>query len=106
MKVTLLNTTIVTSDGLFEIETIPLEEVKEICGRHTVDSAIGHKATAQVLSGLLGFPVEAKRQEYCQGFGEIAIAFKLNKRIAEGQILSAQEIEEIGYTFKSIVKVK
>lgn len=51
MKVALLNTTILTSNGVFELRDINLEEAKSMINKaDEVTSAIGHQSTADVLS--------------------------------------------------------
>lgn len=101
MKLGLLNTTIATNDGEYRLQTISLDEalalVKESNG---LDSAIGHAATAEVLSRLLGIDVPVNRQEFAQQAGQKALAFKLKGRIPEGRILSMEEIESLGYVLK------
>ena len=102
----LLNTTIATNDGVFQVETISLDRAKQLMSQHInvykvgVDSAIGHESTAAIMTELLGFDVPVNRQQFQQQPGQLALVFKLKGRPAEGKILSADEIEDIGYEFK------
>lgn len=102
----LLNTTIATNDGVFQVETISLDRAKRLMSQHInvygvgVDSAIGHESTAQVMTELLGFDVPVNRQQFQQQPGQLALVFKLKGRPPEGKILSSDEIEAIGYEFK------
>jgi len=41
---------------------------------------------------------------YAQEVGQQAIVLKINGRIPEGKILSLEDIEEIGYTLKLMVR--
>ena len=105
MKVVLLNTTIVTTDGDYSVKTISLDEAKELVKDADVLSAIGHQSTADILTNLLEIPVEMNRIQYSQEIGDIALCFKLNGRPEEGKILTAEEIEEMGYEFKTMTRV-
>ena len=102
--IALLNTSIATADGTYVLKTITLEEAKDLIkGRETI-SAIGHESTAQVLTELLGIKVSVNRISFEQQIGQTAIVFKLNDRPPEGKILSREEIEEIGFSFKSLYR--
>lgn len=68
-------------------------------------SAIGHQATAEILSELLSVPVGVNRIEYSQQVGERAIVFKLRGRVPEGCILTRNQIEEIGYDFGLLERI-
>jgi hypothetical protein len=104
MKPVLLNCAILTGgQGLYSYGPITVQEAREKISSG-FESAIGHKATAEVLSTLLETEVPANRIQYKQEIGRQAIVFSLNKRIEEGRILSVQEIEEIGYTFNLLIK--
>ncbi len=48
---------------------------------------------------LLGVPVPVNRIQYEQTTGDLAVVFKLRGRPPEGKILTAEEIEAIGYDF-------
>jgi hypothetical protein len=97
--VTLLNTSILTSFGDYQYKEITLEHAMEFVNAGFYQSAIGHASTAQIMTELLGVPVEMNRMLYSQQVGEAAIVFKLNGRAPEGVILSREEIEKIGYSW-------
>lgn len=115
MKIVLLNTTIVTTDGDYSIKTISLEKARELIKgveilstighQFTILSAIGHQSTADILSELLEIPISINRIMYTQEVGDIALCFKLNGRPEEGKILTADEIKEIGYEFKTMTRI-
>ena len=105
MKIVLLNTTIVTTDGDYSIKTISLEKARELIKGIEVLSAIGHQSTADILSELLEIPISINRIMYTQEVGDIALCFKLNGRPEEGKILTAEEIEEMGYEFKTMIRI-
>lgn len=106
MKITLLNTSILTNYGTFEFSLISLAKAKELVKNNEIQSAIGHSATAEVLTQLLGVEIKNNRIEFNQALGEVALVFKLKARISEGKVLTSAEIEEIGYEFGILRRIK
>ena len=106
----LLNTSILTAEGTFQLKKVTLENVlmgiDSDGGPDSVLSAIGHESTAQILTELLGFEVPVNRIQFEQKEGEVAYVFKLRGRPAEGKILTREEIEAIGYDFFILVRLK
>lgn len=100
--ITLLNTSITTSLNDFSARACSREEAQNLIASQNgeVQSAIGHQATADILTELLGFPVTVNRIEYKQQPGEMAVVFKLNGRAPEGVILDREQVEKIGYSFQ------
>lgn len=96
MKVTILNTSILTAHGSYSCKSCSLEQAKELVA-DGYQSAIGHESTAEIISTLLGVEVKMNRIQYQQQQGDKALVFKLKARAPEGKILTAMEIEEIGY---------
>lgn len=104
--ITILNTSIVTAYGAFKHEKISLEQARSFVKQGKFQSAIGHESTAQIISELLGVDVPMNRMQYEQQEGEQALIFKLNGRPAEGQVLSAEQIHEIGFTWSLLERIK
>lgn len=100
----LLNTSIITADGSYDLKTITLSEAKTILDGAILDSAIGHLATAEIMTELLDVDVKFDRQQFKQMAGQRAIVFKLNGRAPEGVILDRTEVEKIGYDFKLLTR--
>ncbi|AOY78202.1 hypothetical protein BJL90_02245 [Clostridium formicaceticum] len=98
--IALFNGTVATTNGLYKISDISTNEAKALIREHGHISAIGHEATAEVMSEILEAKIEMNRIQFQQEVGQKAIVLKLNVRPAEGVILSRQEIEAIGYCFK------
>lgn len=98
-KILLLNAAIMTANGTFRLSNIALEDVKNMLTEENIMSAIGHNATADIMSELIGVNIPANRIQARQESGQKAIIFKLLKRPEEGKILNKEEIEEIGYEF-------
>lgn len=107
MKITILNTSILTCYGRFDYVPTDLEKARTLVQTNAgeVQSAVGHKSTADILTTLLGIDVPVNRVQYEQQVGEVALVFKLRGRPEEGKILTAEEIEAIGYDFGLIVRL-
>jgi len=104
-KLAVLNTSILTSEGAFTLKSISLDEAKKLASNNEILSAVGHQSTADILTELLGVPVPLNRIMFEQEQGQQALVFKLNGRPPEGQILSREEIEAIGYKFQLLERV-
>ncbi|WP_312202624.1 YddF family protein [Anaerospora hongkongensis] len=99
--IAILNGAIITAEGDYSCHTIKLEEAKELIrSAPGIISAVGHQATAEVLTDLLETEVTLNRINFYQEPGQQALVFKLNSRPPEGVILSREEIEEFGYQFQ------
>ncbi|MEM2480890.1 MAG: DUF1874 domain-containing protein [Candidatus Hadarchaeales archaeon] len=83
----------------FLLERIGEEEVRKGLKEGFV-SAIGHEATARLLSELFGVEVPVQRREVRLKIGDEGIHFCLKKRLSEGEVItSKEELAEIGYFF-------
>lgn len=103
-----LNTSIVTSPGNWTMsEPMSLQSIKEFVEAvkdRGFESAIGHEATASVMSKLLGMEIKVNRRDFIQKSRQIAIVFKMKSRAPEGKILTEEEMEKIGYDFFLLTK--
>jgi hypothetical protein len=106
MPVGLFNGTVATTDGVYSISDIDVETAKKYIEENGFISAVGHEATAQVLSELLGFQIPMNRIQFQQQVGQKAIALKLNQRPPEGQILNKDEVERVGFTLKLLQRLE
>lgn len=97
LPVVLFNGPICTTTGLYCVTEIEAEEARELIRDLGFVSAVGHAATAEVLSHVLEANVVMNRIEYAQKVGQKAIALKLKIRPAEGRILTAREMLQIGF---------
>ena len=105
-KIVLMNCSILTGgDGQYTAKTISLDKAREMVASSTVVSAIGHESTAQIISELLGINCPVNRIKYEQQPGEVALVFQLKGRPPEGKILAREEIEAIGYEWRTIEMV-
>lgn len=99
------------NEGVFVNRKISLEEAKtrfEACripcgfqgeGKYDFISAIGHQGSAEAFTSLGFNGVEVNRIQARMVPGDCAICLKVIGRIAEGQILTLQKLQEIGFEF-------
>ncbi|MDU4960999.1 MAG: DUF1874 domain-containing protein [Sporomusaceae bacterium] len=103
--VAILNGAIITEDGEYSCRTISLAEARQrMHAAPAIISAVGHAATAEILSDLLAMAVAFNRIDFRQQAGQSALIFKLNRRPPEGIILSRAEIEAFGYQFQWLTR--
>jgi hypothetical protein len=99
----LMSTTIVPAgaEGLWRVKSCSLGQARllyEFAQREgDVTSAIGHTATAEVMTELLGRHVEANRLNVRPSVGDKFLCFKLKQRPPEGVILDRAQLEALGY---------
>ncbi|HSK70434.1 MAG TPA: DUF1874 domain-containing protein [Pyrinomonadaceae bacterium] len=99
-RLVLLNAPVLTTYGKFDFAPLSVDEARRVIREaEIVESAIGHAATAEILSELLDFKVETRRIEFFQTIDDAALVFRLKKRVGEGQVLNREEIERTGYEF-------
>ena len=110
----LLNTTIIPStalDGAYEMISVSPGQARQAvfsalglsdmgvkdCGP---SSHVGHESTAAIMTALLGTKVEMDRSPW-DGSG-IALILQLKGRPPEGRILTVEEIESVGYSWRML----
>lgn len=106
LPIALFNGTVATTNGLYSIEDIDLKTAKKYVKENGFISAIGHEATAEIMSEILGQDISMNRIQFHQKVGQIAIVFKLNERPEEGKILSRHEVEKVGYSLKKMERLE
>lgn len=109
-RLTFLNAPILTSPGEYKYEPITLtaarnlvQEFQDTC--RTIQSAIGHVSTAELMTTMLKYPVANNRINFIQTPQDIALVFKLKQRAPEGVVLTRQEIESIGYELGLLIRI-
>jgi hypothetical protein len=88
-----------TKETKIFVKEIETEYVKKILLNSGFVSAIGHSATAQVLTQILGFEISVNRIPIKLTKKDILVIFQLLTRLEEGKVLSKEELEKLAYKF-------
>lgn len=104
-KIIILNTAILTSEGMYTLRTISTEQAQKLVRENEFISAVGHQVAAEMLTKILGVNVPYNRIDSRLAKGQTALVFKLNSRPPEGKILSEEEVKAIGYHFQLLIRV-
>lgn len=94
MVVYILNSPIITSFGTYHYKPITISEAKQILGDSFI-SAIGHEATAKLLSNLLELQIPVNRVAITMQTGDKAVVFRILERLPEGKVLSEKELRNL-----------
>jgi len=101
-----LNGPILTNFGLFRYRRITILQAKKILKNSTFISAVGHEATAMLLSDLLEAEIKYNRVAIVMQEGDMAVVFHLLARLEEGQVLSIEELCSKDYTLGLLKKLE
>jgi len=99
----ILNTPVLTDYGFYKFEQISLEEAQKMA--KGAISAVGHQGAAEALTSLLGVSVDINRQKITMQSGDSALVFKVNERLPEGAVLSAEDTLNLPYEFGRLEKI-
>ena len=83
--------------GTVTVERITTDEAKQIVQSTDFVSVVGHEATAQLLTQLLGINIPANRIAVQMQKGDVGIHFVLKQRLPEGKVLSYDELKALQY---------
>ena len=108
----LFSTTIMPNEGTFKNQKVSLEKAGEILQsgdnyHYQGVSALGHQGAADAFNAC--FPslnCEVNRVPAIMHPRDEAIALKVLGRLPEGQILTKEELEKVGYDFFHIVRTE
>ncbi len=80
-----------------KIRKATVEEVRQLLSNNEFVSAVGHEATAVLLTQLLGIKIQYNRITVKAGPGDILIHFVLKQRIPEGKVLTLDELQRLEF---------
>ena len=106
LPIGLFNGTVATTNGLYRISDIDIDSARNLLKEYPHISAIGHEATAEIMTDILGVEIAFNRIQFKQEVSQLAIVFKLNERPIEGLVLSREEVEKIGYSLKLMERLE
>jgi len=81
------------------LKKIDLTEARGILSEVDFTSAVGHEATAKVLSELIGINIPYNRIAVKLKPGGMCIHFALKTRLPEGKVLTEEELKQLNYEF-------
>ena len=102
----LLNSAVLTSYGDYSFVSITREEARRLFRQQPFTSAIGHAATAAVLSEQLGIDVPLNRIQISMNVDDQAIVFRLCDRLPENAVLDKNEFMELSSEFGLLTRVR
>ena len=102
----ILNTSILPSFGTYRYRALSIDKARELVKKEKFESAIGHEATAKILSGLLEVEVPVNRQAINMSEGDKAIVFKLLIRPPEGKVYTEEELRTLPFVMGLLEKLK
>lgn len=108
-RIALMNTTILAPASWDDPVTVKAEKIDTDDARGLIRaggyvSHVGHESTAQIMSLVLDTEVDFDRTPVQMRSGDVAVALKLRGRVPEGTILTAAEVEEIGFDLIMMVR--
>ncbi|ANE56543.1 STIV orfB116 family protein [Methylomonas sp. DH-1] len=106
MTLYVINAPVLTEYGLWEFTgPLTVSDVKEILGRGFV-SAIGHDASAKVLSQILNILIPVNRVSIRMQAGDEAIILRLLQRLPEGKVLDETELNSLEFELGFLKRLK
>jgi len=83
-----------TPPAIVKVTEVTVDDVKRILSSGFV-SAVGHEATAKIISVQVGVQVPVNRVAIKLTSGDILVVYQLLTRLPEGKVLSEQEMMQV-----------
>jgi hypothetical protein len=84
-------------NAAIKVRRVTVEEAKQLLATQPFTSAVGHEATAQLLTKLLGVNIPFNRATIYMAPGDRALHFFLRTRLPEGRVLSEDELRSLDF---------
>jgi hypothetical protein len=101
----ILNSAVLTEVGTFTHRRLTLRDARSLVESRPWLSAIGHEATARLISALLGIHCPSERREVRQQVGQQAVVFRLSRRAPLGADFSTSELKALGHEWTLIERL-
>jgi len=85
------------STATVRFKRLTVDEAKQLLASQPFTSAVGHEATAQLLSRLLNVNIPFNRASIYLQPGDKCIHFFLKTRLPEGRVLTEDEISKVDF---------
>ena len=82
-------------EARLKVRTVSTVEARQLLSENRWQSAVGHEATARIVSKVLGVEVPAERRQVRLEEGDRVLVFQLLQRLPEGKVLGEEELAEI-----------
>lgn len=105
MSLYILNSPILTDWGMYSFKKISPEEAKQLLQKVFI-SAVGHQATAEVISQVVGVEIPTQRIQIRMEKGDKAVIFRLLTRLPEGRVLSEEELNKLPFELGLLEKLE
>ena len=106
MTLYIINTPVLTSYGDWRFEgPLSIDKARELLAKGYV-SAIGHAASADMLTRLLAMDIHVNRIHITMEAGDQALILRLLERLPEGKILNDQEIKNVPFELALLKRLK
>lgn len=99
MRRYLLNSPVLTAHGHWRYDALDVAAARAFVASGQVDSAVGHAATARHLTAVLGVMVPCARVAVRMQPGDRALVFRIEARLAEGQVLDDAALAALPQSF-------
>jgi hypothetical protein len=97
MTLYIINAPILTEYGLWEFSgPLSIDEARTMLA-HNFVSAIGHEASAKLLSQILNIPIPVNRIQIKMKPGDKALILRLLQRLPEGKVLNESELKRLDF---------
>jgi len=87
----------ISNEFVVRFKKVSKEQVVELLKNNKFVSAVGHQATADVLTEILGIKIEMNRVAVKMNAGDIGVHFFLKQRLPEGAVLGRDELDKLNY---------
>lgn len=106
MTLYIINAPILTDYGLWDFSgPLTIAEAQNLLSADFV-SAIGHEASASVLSQILDITIPVNRIQITMRLGDSALILRLIQRLPEGKVLAEDELKALDFELGLLKRLK